>query len=333
MSDLPPIPANIAELTVPTLIGTLFNWLLFGALLVQTYVYYLHFGDDKIWQKSLVYGIFTLETAQTAMNGVDLCFWFASGYGNMNHLGNVYISPIDTPILCGIITTMVQCFFAYRIFILRRTYLWICFLIVLTSIMQGAAALGIGILTFNIQEFALFHSSRALTRCVYIWLISDAVCDIIIAGTLLWLLYQSKKEGIELKTLGKLVRLVVETNALTASMAIAMFIAFFGFPNNKYFTCPGLVMGKLYSNTLLVTFNNRIVLRNMNKDHAYASSKSGGVGVSTQGPMVFAVVDIESFRAAPNRSIESISVTESHELKKTTYRSKARSLIPESEVY
>lgn len=119
---------------------------------------------------------------------------------------------------------------------------------------------------------------------------------------------------------------------------------------NKYFTCPyavhiywavhaswyvlerGLVMGKLcsslhpsrwipvyisfrYSNTLLVTFNNRIALRNMNKDHAFASGKTGGVGASTHGPMVFAVIDVESFRATPHSSIESISASESFGLK------------------
>lgn len=63
----------ILVLRTAQLIGTLFNWLLFGALLVQTCgyillplldvliptdiinkdVYYLHFGDDKIWQKAL----------------------------------------------------------------------------------------------------------------------------------------------------------------------------------------------------------------------------------------------------------------------------------------
>ncbi|KJA17064.1 hypothetical protein HYPSUDRAFT_206520 [Hypholoma sublateritium FD-334 SS-4] len=87
-----------------------------------------------------------------------------------------------------------------------------------------------------------------------------------------------------------------------------------------------------YSNTLLVTFNNRIALRNMNKDHAYGSGKSGGMRVSDR-PMVFAAIDLESFRAAPNGSIEGISGAESFEFKKTAYASKARPLVPGSEAY
>ena len=61
-----------------------------------------------------------------------------------------------------------------------------------------------------------------------------------------------------------------------------------------------------YSNTLLVTFNNRIALRNMNKDHAFASGRSASMRVSTR-PMVFADIAIESFRAAPNSYIARIS--------------------------
>ncbi|KJA17065.1 hypothetical protein HYPSUDRAFT_98518, partial [Hypholoma sublateritium FD-334 SS-4] len=75
---------------------------------------------------------------------------FASGYGNINHLEKVNISRIATPIMCGIIAAVVQCFFAYRIFTLRRSYLWICMLIVLTSIMQAAGGIGSGIVVRKI---------------------------------------------------------------------------------------------------------------------------------------------------------------------------------------
>lgn len=72
-------------------------------------------------------------------SGADLQFeWyrFGTGYGNMIHLANVYISPWDTPFLCGIIAAVVQCFFAYRIWTLQRDYWWLCLLIVLVRIYQ-----------------------------------------------------------------------------------------------------------------------------------------------------------------------------------------------------
>ncbi|PPQ96541.1 hypothetical protein CVT26_006390 [Gymnopilus dilepis] len=241
---LPPIPADIAATTAPQLIGTLINWFLFGVLSVQVYIYYLNFSDDSIRNKLLVYGAYIVEVVQTAMTGGDIYFWYASGYGNLSHLDDVNLGPADTPILCGIIASIVQCFFAYRIYTLRKSLAWVSILVVLTSALQVAGAVG------------------AADR---IWLIADVVCDILIATTLLWLLYKSRKEGSMYgsQVLAKLVRLVVETNTLTASMALVSFICYVTLPNSPLFVCTTLIMGKLYSNTLLATVNNRILLRKM----------------------------------------------------------------------
>ncbi|KAF5329725.1 hypothetical protein D9619_009481 [Psilocybe cf. subviscida] len=243
------IPADIAATTAPQLIGTLFNWLLFGVLSVQTYVYYLNFANDNIWSKVAVYGTYIFEIVQTAMTAADLYFWFASGFGNMSHIGNVNISPADTPILCGIIAAVVQFFFAYRIFTLRRAYWWISLLIVLA---------------FKLQEYSRFHENLYFPQSFDVWLIGDTVCDVLIAGTMSWIFFVTRREGSHHgnRILGRLVRLIVETNTLTAGMALLSFICYVTLPNSPLFVCTTLIMGKLYSNTLLVTFNNRIALRN-----------------------------------------------------------------------
>lgn len=258
------IPTDIAATTAPQLIGTLFNWLLFGVLSVQTYVYYLNFADDNIWNKVAVYGTYVFEIVQTAMTAADLYFWFATGFGNMSHIGNVNISPADTPILCGIIAAVVQFFFAYRIFTLRRAYWWISLLIVLTSLVQTVGAIATGFRAFKLQEYSRFHENLYFPQSFDVWLIGDTVCDVLIAGTMSWLFFVTRREGSHYgnRILGKLVRLVVETNTLTAGMALLSFICYVTLPNSPLFVCTTLIMGKLYSNTLLVTFNNRIALRN-----------------------------------------------------------------------
>jgi hypothetical protein len=78
-----------------------------------------------------VYCIFLLETLQTSLNGADLYYWFASGFGNMNHITSPYASAFDTPIMGAVVSFMVQMFFVYRIWVLgkRRTWL-LCVLIV-----------------------------------------------------------------------------------------------------------------------------------------------------------------------------------------------------------
>ncbi|KIJ48435.1 hypothetical protein M422DRAFT_247772 [Sphaerobolus stellatus SS14] len=57
-----------------------------------------------------------------------------------------------------------------------------------------------------------------------------------------------------------IVRLTVETNSVSAGAAIISIILYFALPAKSYFICPTFFLGKLYSNALLVTFNNRVIL-------------------------------------------------------------------------
>lgn len=56
---------------------------------------------------------------------------FATGFSNISHMNNVNLTPVDVPMLCGLIASVVQIFFAHRIYTLRRGYWVICCLIVL----------------------------------------------------------------------------------------------------------------------------------------------------------------------------------------------------------
>ncbi|KAF9460066.1 hypothetical protein BDZ94DRAFT_1311841 [Collybia nuda] len=297
-SELPPIPRNITVTTAPQIIGTLFNWCLYGVLSVQVYVYNLNFPDDTLRVKCLVYGTYIFEMAQTALSTADLYYWFASGYGNMIHLAGVYISPWDTPFLCGISAAVVQCFFAHRIWMLRRNYWWLSVLIVLTSMIQTAGACGAAVHGHVLGTFNRFHENLVFPASFHVWLFGDTISDILIAGSMLYIFHKSKKQEYKYtnKILTQLMRLVVETNTLTASMALLSFILYVRFPEDDLFICTTLVMGKLYSNTLLITFNNRIALRKVAVEGTTIDSivcvrDSGGYVGSGRGALVFNNLD------------------------------------------
>ena len=55
------------------------------------------------------------------MQGADAFYWFCSGFGDLTHLSNVYISFFDTPMLGAAIALMVQIFFCYRIWVLSKS--------------------------------------------------------------------------------------------------------------------------------------------------------------------------------------------------------------------
>ncbi|KAH9952919.1 hypothetical protein BGW80DRAFT_563816 [Lactifluus volemus] len=128
------IPTNIAEVAAPGLLGTVWNWMLYGVLLVQVYVYIYNFPGDRKLLKLLVYTIFLLETLQTAFTGADLYYWFVSGFGNINHLEAPYLSSFDVPIIGSVVSLTVQFFFAYRVWVLSdKKSSWLCVLICIVS--------------------------------------------------------------------------------------------------------------------------------------------------------------------------------------------------------
>ncbi|KAG6861523.1 hypothetical protein C0995_015256, partial [Termitomyces sp. Mi166 len=81
-----------------------------------------------------------------------------------------------------------------------------------------------------------------------------------------------------------IIRLTMETNALSAGIAVLSVILFAGTPNNTYFITPTLVLGKLYANTLLVTFNNRAFLQKSAESppSSYGSSGNYSSSASTR---------------------------------------------------
>ncbi|KAH9071141.1 hypothetical protein EDB83DRAFT_2221234, partial [Lactarius deliciosus] len=121
------------------LLGALWNWSLYGVLVVQLYVYSYNFPGDRTLLKLLVYSVFLIETLQTALTGADLYYWLVSGFGNVERLTFPHLSGFDVPIIEAIVSLVVQFFFAYRIWVLsgRRRSSWfliVCVIICLVSL-------------------------------------------------------------------------------------------------------------------------------------------------------------------------------------------------------
>jgi hypothetical protein len=54
------------------------------------------------------------------MIAADAYYWFASGFGDMTHLVNVFLSPFDVPLLGSLLAIIVQSFLCYRVYVLGR---------------------------------------------------------------------------------------------------------------------------------------------------------------------------------------------------------------------
>ncbi len=61
----------------------------------------------------------------------------------------------------------------------------------------------------------------------------------------------------------KLVRLVIESGTLTATVAVVGVVLFAALPGTVYYEFPALILAKLYANTLVTSLNNRAFLHKL----------------------------------------------------------------------
>jgi len=244
----------LPNITGPTLLGILFNWGLMGVLAVQLYLFYEN-SKDRHAIKTLVYVLALLDIMQTVMVTADAFHWFVYGFSNPIQLDEPFLNSWDVPVLDSVISLVVQVFYCWRIYVLRKGVV-IPVLILIVSLAQFSAGIVTGVRNYQVGRLSL---SREYIVAETIWLAGGAVADVAIAGVLSWTLLSARNSSRPAynSMLSRLIRLIVETNALTAGVAVVAIALFWGFPGTALVSVPIAIIGKLYTNCLLALFNNR----------------------------------------------------------------------------
>ncbi|KAI0364109.1 hypothetical protein BV20DRAFT_1057476 [Pilatotrama ljubarskyi] len=271
---------NVAELAGPQLLGQFINWGLMGALSVQTYLYHITFPQDPLSIRCFVYGLFAFEWVQTGLiieNSFDV---FVYNFGNVPNMLKFHNSWFSVPVMCGIVSAAVQIFYSRRIYVLSGS-LSLASLICVLALTQGSAAIASGVLLKLIRSAS---DQAATTPAIATWLGGSALVDIIIAVTMTILLLKTRTGFRRSDTLvNKLVRLVIESGTITASVAIVDVVMFVALPNTLYHECPALVLAKLYANMMMASLNNRAFLQQGTMDTSAIHTTSGFAPSSSSG--------------------------------------------------
>ncbi|KAK6984825.1 hypothetical protein R3P38DRAFT_339649 [Favolaschia claudopus] len=290
-SPLPPLPPHIEKLTAPLVIGELLGTYLFGILTVQLYLYHLNFPRDAPYIKLLVYSVFTIDLAATVMCFADAYHWFASGYGNLLALNDVWLSGFDTPMLGAWLAAIVQCFYAYRLWTINKYTLPVVIIVVGGALAQVIAGIyGAVLVRVRLRHYlcttlsVLNKAHRAVTfaaagprvlNAAYVVNIGAAAVDVLIAITMTIILMRSRSNihahAHTKFIVKKIINLTVETNLLSSTLAVLTVILLVGVPGTNYFTAPSIMLGKIYSNSLLLMLNNRKYISNES-----TTTRSGG---------------------------------------------------------
>ncbi|KAJ7233852.1 hypothetical protein B0H12DRAFT_166227 [Mycena haematopus] len=260
---------DIIFLAGPRLIGLIFNWGLLGVLTTQVYIYYINFPKDRRFLKIIVYVVYVLDWVQTCSATYDAFQWFVYGWGSIPALYGVYTDFLNVPILSSTVGAIVQIFFGWRIWTISESKFTFAIVVLLSLLQLGGGGAAAYFLYNDASEVA---RSAGLVRAVGIRLAGSAAVDTVIAVSMTYFLLRSRGQTFNyMNTVITLIRLTIETGTFTAIAAIVDLV-FFLRAHNGLHQASGVILCKLYSNTLLVLFNNRLMMRNETTVHDLGSS-------------------------------------------------------------
>ncbi|KAJ7621260.1 hypothetical protein FB45DRAFT_928812 [Roridomyces roridus] len=254
-----PSREDIIWLAGPRLIGLLLNWALLGILSAQVYVYHVSFPKDRRISKIIVYVTYILDWVQTCLTTYDGFRWFVYGWGNVPDLYELYTTFLDVPILTSTISAIVQLYYGWRIWNISRSRTTFAFIVFLALIQLGA---GVAAGYYTYLDASEENRSPDLVRAVATRLGGSALVDTVIAALMTYCLLNRRGNKATSSCNGivtRLIRLTIETGTITALAAIVDLV-FFIKEHNGLHEALALVLCKIYSNALLVLFNNRLLM-------------------------------------------------------------------------
>jgi len=276
-------------ITGPTILGICFNWGFMGVTVVQLYYYFTNFKSDTKSIKALVYGLALLDILQTVMVTADAFHWFVYNYGNMDRLDDTFLNSWDVPLIDAVISLIVQVFYCWRIFVLRKSLVWPG-LITVVSLTQCSFGIVTAVKANQLGKLSLIGSTKAKVAFQTVWLVGSAVADVAIAVVLSWTLLRARSKAFSTShsLINRIVQLTVETNALTAGIAVVAVCVYLGVPAHTTLVVPPTaIIGKLYTNCLIAVLNNRPALVGMSNGGSSGTALNSGSN------------SLPSFRATP----------------------------------
>lgn len=287
--------------------GLVLNWGFQGVLTTQVYIYHLNSSHDSRILRATVYLVCVYEWVQTGLLTANLAVCsqaFFKPHPLIDLIGSFDNSSLWLCIflMSAIISAAVQIFYAWRLYKLIGSP-WVPGIIIMICLAQLSAGLAssanLKLLSRSLIETE--YNDLIYDTATIAWLAGSALADVVIAVSMIICLQRLKRGfGTVNVILNRLITLVVETGGLTAGVAVLSLGLFLSpYP---YAFCPLSVISKLYGNSLLMSLNNRVIVRRKMdaadvavplREHVTSCSQSGSLSINVsplRTPVVVAVL-------------------------------------------
>ncbi|EGN98316.1 hypothetical protein SERLA73DRAFT_183263 [Serpula lacrymans var. lacrymans S7.3] len=297
-------PAEVAH--GPFLIGVILNVALYGIMITQTFLYFTTYKKDRLWMKFFVSFLFIADTVNAVFDIVYIYDSLVVHFGDDTYLATANWVFGTDPAMTGIIGSMVQAFFAWRVYIISRNLWTTCAILGCAAagcLCSIGTSIGIGI----VPQFIEFQKFQVV---VIIWLVCAALGDVLITISLVWHL-NTHKTGFSSTddVINRIVKLTVQTGFITAVWAVVDLVIYLTFSTGLHLIF-NVTLSKLYTNSLMSSLNSRGGWKFTQSSENSTTHKSAHRGVSadvvqlasTARPEVF--VHVESHQMVDLEDLE-----------------------------
>ncbi|KAK7063556.1 hypothetical protein R3P38DRAFT_2819069 [Favolaschia claudopus] len=272
----PGINIDVPRTLGALLIGAFFASMFSGVVHLQTLLYFRSYKADPLGFKSLVVAVWALDTLHTAFIWTGMWDYLIIFYGDDSKINSIPWCVSLTVVLTAMLTFLVHCFFAHRIWLLsKRNWVMVAPVFILALLRLGSATAT----TSQMFHYNAFDTFKLHARWIFtLGLSVSSAVDVLITALIFYLFHSTRPDAGHLKhVIDKLILYAFETGSLTCIGTILSLICWVVMSHNLIFLGLHFVIGKLYANSLLVTLNTR---QNIRQSRAPATSVD-------RGPVIF----------------------------------------------
>ncbi|TBU23959.1 hypothetical protein BD311DRAFT_810372 [Dichomitus squalens] len=241
-------------------LGTIATSCFYGITVVQTYIYYKRNGTDPAYLQALVFFLWVMDSLHLALVVHAVYFYAVTNFTN--------VIMLDIPIwsililVTGVSDGAVRGVFCHRVWRLSNRNYVLVVAIIISSLIVFSGSIAFAVKGFSIPTFTALSE---ISDILYISLGSGVVADVLIAGSMCYLLAKRRTGFTRTDSIVRVLMMYsINTGALTSMAALLTLLCYASMPNNFIFIAFYFVLPKLFLNSLLATLNARQPLRESN---------------------------------------------------------------------
>ncbi|KDR71861.1 hypothetical protein GALMADRAFT_782971 [Galerina marginata CBS 339.88] len=242
----------------PLVISTVLNAFIYGICIMQLSSYWDNGFKDPYIIKMLVGWTVLLDTFHTCALLYMLWIYVVVNFNNPIYLTTILWPFSSTPIITTLTSFPIQIYLAWRIRQFSHSTK-VFFYLVILSAAQASLGFTCSIAAFHVPDLAAYHT---LIPFVDAWQVLAVAADGSITVLLWWYLSKSRTgQKRSDNVITRLIRSSIETAAFGAFFCIMDLVTFTSLLDTNFHVIFAFPMGRIYTNTLLMTLNSRTSLR------------------------------------------------------------------------